>query len=56
MRNPFKRQPSYSCYYLTIHFASAEAAAKYANEHGLIEAGTDIRMRRGGETLPRCIA
>ena len=57
MRNPFKgaKPVTYSCYYLTLHFASAEEAARFAIEKNLIQPGIELRLKRGGDTLPRCV-
>ena len=52
---PFKREPKgSSCYFLVLHFTSAEEAAVYASSlpGGDVRAGA--RMLRGGETIPVC--
>lgn len=49
-RSPY---PRYSCYWVALHFASAEDAARYLKEQAL-PARIYGRLLRGGETVPIC--
>lgn len=53
-RKRFTRKPEgYSCYWVALHFASAEDAARYLNET-VLPARMEGRLLRGGEALPIC--
>ena len=51
--------PLYSCYYVTIHFASAEAASDWIAQElpNISNSGVwdDMRLQRGGEQLRMCM-
>ena len=53
---PVKHGVTYSCYYVTIHFASTEDAARFTNKLDKVDrfAKSAARIQRGGEMLRMC--
>lgn len=53
-----KTEPTYSCYWLCLHFPSSEELARYLNDNNLFkdtpESMRTGRMLRGGDKLPKC--
>jgi hypothetical protein len=50
-----RRVKTYRCYWLCLHFASAEAVTRGFNEIDLGKVGsTGIRLITGGERVPVC--
>lgn len=53
-RRAMRPPTTYSCYYLVIHYPSAEAAAHaWINDPAMPQG---VRLLRGGETIPLCRA
>ena len=50
-----KKEPRYSCYFVAIHFGSAEEAAAFLNQRGPHVLTNNVRLLRGGETIPLCL-
>ena len=51
---PVKQGVTYSCYYVTIHFASVEDAAYFISNRLDDGERLESRLQRGGETLRMC--
>ena len=52
------KPPTYKCYWLCLHFASAEDLARFYMENEpvrTIQPGP-VRQLRGGEKLPECVS
>ena len=49
-----QKEKSYSCYYVTIHFASVEDAAYFISNRLDDGERLESRLQRGGETLRMC--
>ncbi len=55
MRLPWRKpRPTYRCYWVAAHFATAEDAARFFNEHPELQRMQSLRLLRGGETVPVC--
>lgn len=51
-RLPWRRQKGYSCYFVVLHFPSAEQAAEWYVDN--FKVAHECRMMRGGERIPLC--
>lgn len=45
---------TYRCYWLCLHFASAEDAASFWLENENVKTLPQVRLLRGAETVPVC--
>ncbi len=52
LKRLLRRDRGYSCYFVVLHFPSAEAAAEHIN--GMGPSLGYARMLRGGERIPLC--